>query len=65
MPTLIRISPVEIICVIRVADVPLHLINLIQAGLDPPMIDTFMLPGSPTRVIVFSDFSYLRLDFRV
>ena len=56
---------VEIICVIRVADVPLHLIDLIQAGLDPPMIDTFMPLGSPTRVIIFPDSSYLMLDFRV
>ena len=65
MPTLIRISPIEIICVIRVANVPLHLINLIQAGLDPAMIDTYILPESHTIVIFFSDFSYLSLDFRV
>ena len=65
MTTLIRISPVEIICFVRVANVPLHLINLIQAGLDPPMIDTFMPVWSPTRVIIFSYFSYRMLDFRV
>ena len=65
MPALIRISPVEVICFVRVANVPLHLINLIQAGFDPPMIDTSMPVWSPTRVIIFSCFSYLMLDFRV
>ena len=55
---------VEIICLVRIAKiVSLHLINLVQAGLNSSMIDALMPTGSPSRDTIFFNLSYLMLDF--